>query len=139
MAELDDKLYEQLTSLSEEGNEFAENEEFEEAVNKFAEALDLIPSPKTDWEASTWLFASIGDMYYSLGKYETASDNFYDALNCPGGYQNPFIQLRLGQCLYELDQKDKAKEYLLQAYMLDGTDIFSGQNSKYFELIQHIV
>lgn len=139
MAELDDKLYEKIEMFSEQGNEYADNEQYEDAILNFEQALALIPSPKTDWEASTWLFASIGDMYYSLGKYKEAVNNLFDALNCPEGYSNPFIHLRLGECLYEIKQYDKAKEYLLQAYMLEGADIFSEQNSKYFELIQSLI
>ncbi|MDR3338481.1 MAG: hypothetical protein LBT25_00045 [Candidatus Symbiothrix sp.] len=137
--EIDDVNYEQITSLSEDGNELADEENYGDALAKYNEALDLIPSPKIDWEASTWLYASIGDMYYSLENYEAAVNNLYNALNCPDGYENPFIHLRLGESLYELNRKDKAKEYLLQAYMLDGKEIFSEQDSKYFELIQNIV
>jgi Flp pilus assembly protein TadD len=68
MAELDDEIYGRITELSDEGNELAEDDNFEAAVAKFSEALELIPAPKTDWEAATWLYASIGDMYYSLEK-----------------------------------------------------------------------
>ena len=52
MAELDDKLYERIEELSEEGNEFADEERYAQARAKFEEALSLVPAPKTDWEAA---------------------------------------------------------------------------------------
>ena len=139
MTELNDEIYNRITELSDEGNELAEDENFEAAVAKFAEALELIPSPKTDWEAATWLYASIGDMHYSLGRYEAAANNLFDALNCPGGFENPFIHLRLGESLCELGRDEKAKEHLLQAYMLDGEDVFADEDPKYFDVIENIV
>lgn len=137
--ELNDNLYDQITFLSEKGNEYADEEKFQEALVRFSEALDLIPSPKTDWEASLWLYASIGDMYFSLDEYQKASDSFFDALNCPDGQINAFIHLRLGESLYEIGVKDKAKEHLLRAYMLEGKELFSEEEPKYFQLIEDII
>ncbi len=139
MAELDDKLYERIEELSEEGNEFADEERYAEARAKFEEALSLVPAPKTDWEAALWLYASIGDMNFMLGNYKECSDNMFDALNCPDALANPFVHIRLGQALYELGNTERAKEHLLRAYMLDGEDIFEGQDEKYFDLIKFMV
>lgn len=137
--ELDDKIYDQITFLSEEGNEFADEEKYQQALLKFSEALELIPSPKTDWEASLWLYASIGDMYFSLKQYQNAADSFFEALNCPDGQANAFVHLRLGESLCEIEQENKAKDHLLQAYMLEGEEIFSEQDPKYFQSIKDIV
>ena len=38
-----------------------------------------------------------------------------------------------------MDQYEKAKENLLRAYMLDGKDVFDGEDSKYFKLIEGLV
>lgn len=136
VAELDDDIYDRITELSDEGNELAEEGDFEAAAAKFSEALELIPAPKTDWEAAMWLYASIGDMYYFLGSYEAAANSLFDALNCPDGFMNPFVHLRLGESLYELGRAGKAKEHLLQAYMLEGKDIFADEDTKYFNSIR---
>ncbi len=136
MEKLNDELYERIEELSEEGNEFADEEQYAQAKDKFEEALSLVPAPKTDWEAALWLYASIGDMNFMLGNYKECSDNMFDALNCPDAQANPFVHLRLGQALYELGNTERAKEHLLRAYMLDGEDIFEGQDEKYFDLIK---
>ena len=63
----------------------------------------------------------------------------FNALNCPDALANPFVHIRLGQALYELGNTERAKEHLLRAYMLNGEDIFEGQDEKYFELIKAMV
>ena len=64
--------------------------------------MQLIPEPETEWEATTWLLASIGDMAFQRGKTEIARDAFMDAVRCPGGLGNVFIHMRLGECHFEL-------------------------------------
>lgn len=137
--ELSDEIYNKVQELSEEGNQLADNEKYMEAIHKFADAYRLLPEPKTDWEASTWLLASIGDMWHSLNDHEKSAAAMYDALNSPGGTENPFIYLRLGESLFELGDKKAAKENLLRAYMLDGKDIFENEDPKYFQVIADIV
>lgn len=129
--ELDDDVYDKITALSEKGNELINTDQFDAAVVKFNEALDLLPEPKTDWKASTWLYAAIGDALFLKGDCASALDTFYNAYNSPSATDNPFINLRLGQCLFELDQLEKAEDFLMRAYMLDGTDVFEGDGEKY--------
>jgi hypothetical protein len=57
--ELNDDVYEQILTLAEEGDEFAENEIFGSAISKYQLALELLPDPKTDWEAATWLYVAL--------------------------------------------------------------------------------
>ncbi len=139
MEELDDDIYNRITDLSEEGNTLAGEENYSLALEKFKEALTLIPEPKKDWEASLWLYASIGDMFYSKKDFASAANAFYDALNCPDGVENPFVYIRLGECLFELGDEIKAREYLLRAYMLAGKDIFENEDEKYFKVIEDII
>lgn len=68
-----------------------------------------------------------------------AKSELYNALNCPSGISNPFILLRLGESLFECGEMDKAKEYLLRAYMIEGYKIFFNEDDKYFELIVDMV
>ena len=122
--ELDDETYRKIEALSEEGNDLLEDGDWRGAVMKWRLALDLVPEPKSDWDAATWLYASIGDAQYQGGDVTQAKESLYDALNCPEGQQNPFVHLRLGQTLHALGEDKKSLDHLLQAYMLDGEDIF---------------
>ena len=93
--------------------------------------MALVPEPKSDWEASVWIFTAIGDSYFYKKDYKKAADALFNAYNGPGATENPFINLRLGQSLFELDELGKAEDHLLRAYMLDGLKIFDSENKKY--------
>jgi len=101
MKELPDEIYTKIEKWSEEGNNFFEQEQFTQALGKYEAALQLVPEPKLDWEASTWLYTSIGDVHFSEEIFDKAKDSYYNALNCPDGIHNPYINLSLGQTLYE--------------------------------------
>ncbi len=45
------------------------------------------------------------------------------------------MHLRLGEDLFELEQKDESLDHLLRAYMLEGKEIFDGEDAKYFEFL----
>lgn len=70
----------------------------------FKKALELLPEPKDDWEAATWLYVAIGDAFFFLEKYEEALDNLKHARMCPDGMANSFILMRLGEVYYELKE-----------------------------------
>src|SRR3546814_11118011 len=81
--ELPDELYEQIENLSEAGNECSDEDDFEGAIENWRQALALLPEPQQDWEAATWLYASLGDAYYQSADYGMAKDALFTALNCP--------------------------------------------------------
>lgn len=137
--ELDKKIYEMVTDLCDEGEGLLDEGNYDNALKKYKQALDLLPLPKEEWEASTWIYTAIGDVFFSKKEYLVASTNFYNALNCPNGISNPFILLRLGQSLFEIKDMDKAKEYLLRAYMLEGYKIFNSEDDKYINLILDMI
>lgn len=134
--ELPANLYERISQLSAEGDVLAEKSEFENAISKYNEAWEIVPEPKNDWEASTWLLAAIGDACFLSGFYTSGIEAFQYALTCPNGKDNPFINLRLGQCLFEKQDLTNATEYLSRAYMLEGKDIFTQESPKYFEFLK---
>lgn len=134
--ELDDTTYAIVEALSNEGNALIEEERFDAAVSIFRKALRLIPDPKSHWEASTWLYVALGDAYFFQERYAEAGEEFLNAANCPEGNHNPFILLRLGQCLLEEGDSEKAKDFLFRAYMAEGRQIFEGEDAKYFKFIE---
>lgn len=134
--ELQDDLYERIVDLCNQGDNLVDHFEFEKAIKMYLEALNLIPEPKYNWEASTWVYTALGDTYYMNKDFESAKDFLFDAINCPDGSANPFIMLRLGESLYELGDVNKSKEYLLRAYLLEGYSIFDSEDEKYFDVIK---
>lgn len=110
-----------------------------DAYRKYKEALDIIPEPKTSYETATWIFVSIGDLYFKNGQYDKARNYFLEAKNCPNGVSNPYVLFRLGQTLVETNENSKAEEFLLRAYMLVGEDIFWDEDEKYYNVIKEMI
>lgn len=137
--ELSDADYDRIEVLSEEGNDLYEQEKIRPALRKYEKALEIVPEPKTDWEASTWLYTSIADCHFSLVELVDAKNNYYNALNCPDGLSNGYIHLSLGQVLFELEETQKSKDSLLRAYMLDGLEIFEDEDPKYLDSIKDLI
>lgn len=109
------------------------------AIVCFNKALELLPDPKDEWEAATWIYTALGDAFFFLNDYETAITNLNLARMCPDGIANPFILLRLGEAFYELGELQLSQKHLMEAYMMEGTEIFEDEDEKYFELIKSIL
>jgi tetratricopeptide (TPR) repeat protein len=134
--ELSPALHEKITRLAEQGDQYIEDDDYDKAVEVYQQAIRLLPSPITEWEAATWLYSGIGDAYYFADNNEKSHDAFQQALKSPGGLGNPFIYLRLGQTAFDMGKNELAKDYLMRAYMLDGNTIFEDTNPKYFDFIK---
>ncbi len=136
MKELDDKTHSAITQLSQKGDFYAENREFAKALAEYWQAFDLIPEPKTDWDATIWVLAAIGDANFLGNDFQACLDNLSNAMHCPGAIGNPFLHLRLGQCQFELGNLDRAADELTRAYAVVGEEIFSEDDPKYFAFLK---
>ena len=133
--EMEPELHALITRLSGEGDALADEGRYREAVEKYEAALHLVPEPKVEWDASTWLLAAIGDALFLWGQFSYARMALEDAMHCPGAIGNPFLHLRLGQALLEQGEEDRAADELMRAYMLEGRDIFERQDPKYLAFL----
>lgn len=130
--ELDDQTYSQIQLFSAKGDDFADAGKYDEALGKYNSAWELIPEPRTEWEASTWVLTAIADVAFKAGYLTSAREALDYAMLCPGALGNPFIHLRRGQVLFEQGEGDVAVQELLRAYMGGGDEIFSEDDPKYF-------
>ena len=129
--ELNERTYAEITRLTDEGQALFDAGKLDEARGLFMQAWALLPEPQSEWEATTWLAASIGDIDFLKGHYADARQTLQFAMICPGGLGNPFLHLRLGQSQYELGELDRAADELMRAYMGAGEDIFAAEDPKY--------
>jgi len=136
MAELDDATYDQITDLSEAGNERADAGDLDGALALFRQAWDLVPEPKQDWEAATWILAAIGDVSFLKGDFTKTRDALQFAMHCPDAIGNPFLHLRLGQAQLELGDEDRAADELMRAFMGAGHEIFDNDDPKYLDFLR---
>ena len=129
--ELNELTCEEIKRLCADGDVFAGKGLHEAAVAEYNKAWTLIPEPKNQWEASTWVLAAIADSCFFLKKIKSARQALEYAMTCPDGLGNPFLHLRLGQVLFELQEMDAAADELMRAYMGAGKEIFASEDQKY--------
>jgi tetratricopeptide (TPR) repeat protein len=137
MTQLDDAVYERIQDLCAKGDALVEEDKLPAALKKYWAAWDLIPEPKTAWEAATWILAAIGDANFLSDDFAAARDNLSMAMRCPDAIGNPFLHLRLGQCQFELGNQDRAADELARAYMTEGDEIFEEEDPKYFAFLKN--
>ncbi|MCA8912310.1 MAG: tetratricopeptide repeat protein [Planctomycetes bacterium] len=136
---LGDDVHNAILALCKKGDELAEDGRLNDAVETYEEAYALLPEPKTDWEASTWILGAIGDMLYQVEQFEDARSALLIAMHCPNAIGNPFLHLRLGQVQYELGDQERAGDELARAYMAEGIEIFSDEDPKYLEFLRTVI
>ena len=135
VSELPPATYAKIQALCAEGDALAEAGDPRAAYNKFREAWQLVPEPKQDWNASTWILAALGDMLFQMKNYEEAREALQFAMLCPDGLGNPFLHLRLGQAQYQLGNLDRAADELMRAYMGAGLEIFETEDPAYLAFL----
>ena len=136
MKELSDAILDRIDLICEEADLLFENEQSEEAIAKYEEALTLLPEPLEEYEPSAWLISSIGDVYFFDEKYEEALAQFEHAMGCVDSEDNPYLYLRAGQCYFEMGQMEEAEEALHEAYLIEGEEIFDEEEPKYLEFLK---
>ena len=137
--QLNKSYTEDIERICRAADDFLDEGNTKEAYRKYKEALDIIPNPKTSYETATWIFVSIGDLFFKNKQYDMARDYFFEAKNCPNEVSNPYVLFRLGQSLVETKDNNQAREFLLRAYMLVGDDIFWDEDEKYYDVIKDLV
>ncbi len=135
---LDDSVHDEITDLCAKGDEFLDDDSFKDALIMYRQAFDLVPEPKYDWEASTWILTAIADTYFYSENYKEAKEVIEYLMHCPDAIGNAYIHLRKGQIHFELSEFDKAKDELLRAYMGGGDEIFEDDAPKYKALIEGV-
>ncbi|PZU79343.1 MAG: hypothetical protein DI530_08875 [Sphingomonas sp.] len=135
LPELPPHLHERIEALAAEGDALAAEARYEEAIGVYDRALALVPEPKHDWEASTWLLAAIGDAAFLGGRFDTARKALDHAMTCPGAVGNPFLHLRRGEVALEQGDEDVAVDELMRAYMAEGREIFAQEDAKYLAFL----
>ena len=120
---------------------------------------DLIPPgagpvPHTHTKEDETIFVIEGELRAWLGgkQYDVKAGDFVHmprgvehyfkreplmtVMQCEGATANPFLRLRLGQCLFELAELEEAANWLNGAFLQEGTKIFANDDPKYLAFIK---
>ena len=131
-----DQAMADIERLCAEGDHQMEQGDLAEAYKRYIGALQLVPEPVEDYEASTWILAALGDLYFQARDYRQAVTVLSDAMHCPGAIGNPFLHLRLGQAQLEVGNEERAADELSRAYMGGGSELFDEDDPKYFAFLK---
>lgn len=134
--ELDAKVYEDIKVYCAAGDDLAKEKRYKEAVAEYNKAWKLVPEPKYDWTASTWILTAIADAAFLGGYKKSARDALEYVMSCPNAIGNPFIHLRFGQVLHDAGELDGAANELMRAYMGAGEEIFATEDPKYLDFLR---
>ena len=133
---LPDAIFKDVEDLSECGNTHMQAGLYDAAVVVWQQALRLLPPPQAQWDAALWLHASIGDAFRAKGEIAAALDSFQNAARCADGAVNPFVLFSIGACNVDSGHEDVAVDPFLRAYMLEGEEIFEGQDPEYIKVLR---
>jgi tetratricopeptide (TPR) repeat protein len=133
--ELDPAVYEEIKAHSARGDQLFAADHYEEAIAEYNKAWQLVPEPKNEWNASTWILAAIADAAFLADHKSSAREALQYAMTCPGAIGNPFLHLRYGQVLLDAEEPDAAAE-LMRAYMIEGPEIFALEDPRYLAFLK---
>src|SRR5262245_37923369 len=136
MSKLPKQISTKVLRLFNEGEAFADEEQDKEALACFQAAWDLLPEPKGEWESALQILAAMADSHFHLGDYQACYRGMQEALRCGGEVDNPFIRLRLGQCLFELGDLGEARNWMVPVYLMEGNEAFEGEDNKYLAFVK---
>ncbi len=108
-----------------EGDDLFKNEKYNEAIEKYKAAEDLINDETFELYFAD-IVISIGDCYFKLKDCDNALEYFYKSLKDSDVENSSFVMLRIGQCVGALGDLEKAKFYFVKAYQIDGENAFYG-------------
>ncbi|NQX26997.1 tetratricopeptide repeat protein [Microbacteriaceae bacterium VKM Ac-2854] len=134
--ELTDEVHEAIKEFCAEGDAHADAGEYTAAEQTYLKAWDLLPDPKEQWNAATWILVAIGDSLFLSGSFTRGVEVLTHAMHCPGAIGDPFIHLRLGQCQFEVGNLTRAADELARGFLQEGDELFEEDDPKYLAFVK---
>lgn len=135
MSELTKEITENIRSGCAVAYRAYDDGDYQKALRLFYQAWLLLPKPQTRYPEAGWVLTGIGDTYFRLRQYIPGCEALRSADHCPQTRDNPFVHLRLGQCLYHMAERASARKHLHKAYRLGGPDLFAAEEPVYLNSI----
>lgn len=129
-------LRDAIRTLCTEGDALAASGYYDEAIADFRRAWAVIPSPQTLWSESVWVLSALADACFLSGKRVEARQALEYAMRCPGGSDQSFLCLRLGQVMFDDGEFEAAAVMLMRAYRGAGSDIFVNEDERYARFLK---
>lgn len=126
--ELSDDVHAAVSEKLAEGDNYMDMGAPQAAAEQYVAAIERLPQPYTQWEAAMMLYVALCDACLELSQYREAEQAGRFALESPDGKGNGYVWLRLGDALRGQDRDGEALEAYTSAYMLEGDELFDGED-----------
>jgi hypothetical protein len=83
MSSLSDSLHAQITGLCQRGDALMSATDIQGALTEYHAAWQLLPEPKEDWEAATWILSAIGDAHFQSRDFSNAVSALFERIAMP--------------------------------------------------------
>ncbi len=130
---LNEDITAKTRTLCQQGYQLFDEGDIKTALRRFYSAWTLLPKPQTQWQEAGWILTALGDAYFAKGDFKNGKEALVSALHCPNTRGNPIIHLRLGQCLFELDELDSARKQFEQVLENGGEQLLQKEDPKYWQ------
>ena len=135
MKDLESELKAQVVELCNKAVEAQEEERFHASNRDLQKVYDLLPEPKNEWKAYSWLISIMADNHFEQDEYIAAFKKLEEVFTLDAeSTENAYLCLRRGQCALELEHDELAKQFLTRAFELEGKELFEDEHSKYLKL-----
>lgn len=133
-----DDADQRVQRLLDEGDDLLDEGRPDQALSSFEAAWELLPEPRTDHPLTLHVLAAIGDARFFKADFTAGKQALMNAMKCSHWelIGNPFVRLRLGQCLFELGETRKAANWLAGAFLTEGVKLFAEDDPKYLEFMK---
>ena len=74
MEHLPKELSQMIDGLCRQGDQFAGMEQYDDAIEKYGQAWELLPAPREQWPAATWILISVADAYFRLKEFAEGAE-----------------------------------------------------------------
>ncbi len=148
MNDLSEQLEDQIIEIKQQGDNLQMKHHYLKAIEKYEEAIKLMPEPVEQWLYLRVLWLNIAENYwlnaeYKSGKgggYEQALEVYRMIMKLPRSIGKSNYHARIGQIMYQLGNMEKAKDEFIRSYTLSGMKDFDNMHDKkYFDLIKPFV
>lgn len=129
-------LHETILRICTDGDALAAAGQYDNAIAEYRHAWSLVPRPQKRWSVTPWILGAFADAYFLSGRFELARKALNQALACPDGPEQAFLNLRLGQILLDTGDEVGAAAALARAYRDAGEDIFVNEDDRYLAFLK---
>lgn len=134
MKDLDEPLKSEVVELCHMAVEAQDEERYHASNRDLGKVLELLPEPKSDWKAYSWLLSNLADNHFEQDEFAEALERFNEVFEFDSNSNdNAYLCLRRGQCALESENEELAGMMLTRALELEGKELFEDEHSKFLK------